>query len=118
MNFNDDLWDATSDMQPPLKQQWENWAKSCSNITNVNAVIKIARSFMQRSFSEYNQDDYALNCANGVIDLKTGEIQEHKPEFYITQKTNVNVDRCTLSKTQMGKHTYPFLTLPAFTNQN
>ena len=79
MNFNDDLWDATSDMQPPLKQQWENWAKSCSNITNVNAVIKIARSFMQRSFSEYNQDDYALNCANGVIDLKTGEIQEHKP---------------------------------------
>ena len=27
MNFNDDLWDATSDMQPPLKQQWENWAK-------------------------------------------------------------------------------------------
>ena len=92
MNFNDDLWDATSDMQPPLKQQWENWAKSCSNLTNMNAVIKIARSFMQRSFSEYNKDDYALNCANGVIDLKTGEIQEHKPEFFITQKTNVNLD--------------------------
>ena len=29
---------------------------------------------------------------NGVIDLKTGEIQEHKPEFFITQKTNVNLD--------------------------
>ena len=40
------------------------------------------RSIMQRSFSEYNQDDYAINCANGVIDLKTGEIQEHKPEFF------------------------------------
>jgi len=29
---------------------------------------------------------------NGVIDLKTGEIKEHKPEFFITQKTNVNLD--------------------------
>ena len=27
-----------------------------------------------------------------MIDLKTGEIQEHKPEFFITQKTNVNLD--------------------------
>lgn len=92
MNFNDDLWDATSDMQPPLKQQWENWAKSCSNSTNINAVIKLARSIMLRSFSEYNKDDYALNCANGVIDLRTGKIEEHKPEFFITQKTDVNLD--------------------------
>ena len=50
MNFNDDLWEATSDMQPPLKQLWENWAKSCSNIANINAVIKLSRSVMQRSF--------------------------------------------------------------------
>lgn len=35
--------------------------------------------------SELDKDDWLLNCLNGTIDLKTGEIHEHRQENLITK---------------------------------
>lgn len=37
-----------------------------------------------------NKDPYLLNCANGTLNLKTGELSKHNPNDLITQVAEVN----------------------------
>jgi putative DNA primase/helicase len=89
--LNERLWDLTADMQNPLRQEWQKWAKQCESNANIIAVINLARTFMWKSFKEFNTDDYIFSCANGLVDLKTGELLEHDPKFLITQSSEVEL---------------------------
>ena len=79
-------------MQNPLRNRWRKWAKQCESTKSMDAVINMARMFMQKSFTEFNKDDYLFSCTNGVIDLKTGELMEHDPKFLITQTSKVELN--------------------------
>jgi putative DNA primase/helicase len=90
--LNQQLWDATIGMANPLRDAWQKWAKKCEDAANILSVIKLAKSFMQEKFEAFNKDDYLFSCANGVINLKTGELLEHSPKFLLTQTSKVNFD--------------------------
>ena len=91
--LNELLWDATIGMVNPLKDQWQKWAKSCESKSNIDCVLDLAKSLMWKSFEEFNKDDYLFSCANGIINLKTGELLEHSPKYLLTQSTKVSLDR-------------------------
>ena len=55
--------------------------------TGIRAMIKLAQSEpgISASPKEFDQDPFLLNCANGTIDLRTGEVRTHNPEDLITK---------------------------------
>jgi putative DNA primase/helicase len=42
--------------------------------------------------SELDVDDWALNCANGVVDLRTGELMPHDPGMMVTHCSPIDYD--------------------------
>lgn len=53
----------------------------------VSSILRMMQTWseMQASPQVFNRDDWLLNLANGVIDLRTGEMTEHDPQLYITK---------------------------------
>ena len=42
--------------------------------------------------SDFDKDAFLLNCENGVVNLKTGELMPHNREFMMSKNTHVEVD--------------------------
>ncbi len=42
--------------------------------------------------ADYNNDNYLLNCFNGVVDLKTGTILPHDKKYMISKNTHIECD--------------------------
>ncbi len=72
--------------------QWANMAKSEARlkaaITNANSDPRI-----RVDIEKWDQDPYLLGVMNGVVDLRTGELKEGEPNFYITKRAPVAYTR-------------------------
>jgi putative DNA primase/helicase len=78
-NANDKLakWNGQRD-------KWLAWAIKQNNAYAQDGILRIARDKAGVSLSEFDKDDWLLNCKNGTIDLKTGELVPHDPQHKIT----------------------------------
>lgn len=60
--------------------------------SRINAAISHIKTNTDRNISikqeELNAHPYYLNCKNGVVDLRTGELIPRDPKFYLTQICN------------------------------
>lgn len=54
------------------------------------AICFWLRTLLHISASEFDTDPDLLNCPNGVIDLKSGELLDHAPERMMTKCTGVD----------------------------
>lgn len=81
----------TSDM-PPAKA--ERIAARCASYPVIRNVASLAESdpAMQVSTDQLDADIYLLNCRNGVVDLRTGEMMAHDRSKLCTKVTSVEVD--------------------------
>lgn len=63
-------------------QDFEAWVKKQQTTTKTNNVVSAARGLpiMQVRQDEFDSDEMLLNCMNGVLDLRTGTLTEHKPD--------------------------------------
>jgi P4 family phage/plasmid primase-like protien len=66
------------------------WAKSSESAAAQNAATKLLRSMLETNITKLDTHHYLLNCLNGTVDLRTGEIREHRPEDWITQLAPTN----------------------------
>ncbi|SDZ40055.1 putative DNA primase/helicase [Proteiniborus ethanoligenes] len=62
------------------------WAKESESKRAIKAMIDLAKSEKGIPIrrSELDKNDWLLNCLNGIIDLKTGQLRKHSKEDYIT----------------------------------
>lgn len=60
----------------------------------IDAVVTIARRLegIAAEADEFDQHPDLLVCANGVVNLRTGQLSKHDPELRITKCTNVEFD--------------------------
>ena len=69
----------------------------------IRAMLELAKSEIPVSTGELDADPWLLNCKNGTIDLRTGEIREHRREDLITKlapvEYNPNADAPTWQAT-------------------
>lgn len=58
--------------------------------TTIRNVASLLRGLLSEEVSDLDAPEYAhlLNCQNGVVDLRTGEIQPHDPELLLTKITS------------------------------
>lgn len=68
------------------------WAQSSERSSVFLNSINRAQAMLPVTQQELNKDPFKLNCLNGVLDLKTGELLQHKRDYLITKNTYINYD--------------------------
>lgn len=69
-------------------------AKRAGSARGVSAILDLARSDQRIVFSpdEANRDPWLLNCSNGTLDLRAGELRPHRREDLITRVCGTEYD--------------------------
>jgi len=58
----------------------------------IKSMVELAKSDLPITANQLDEDPFLLNCQNGVVDLRTGELKPHDPELYMTKITNANYE--------------------------
>jgi putative DNA primase/helicase len=86
------IYDELKDIPPDssyLKQVYTH-AKTSQQISRTRAMIDQLKGLPGISVlaNDLDQDPWLLNCRNGTLDLRTGELRPHNPDDLITKITN------------------------------
>jgi len=70
------------------------WGHGLNSHAGRESLLRMARGqdHMWASTEQWNVNPYALNCLNGVLDVKTGEFRDPDPDDFLTMRMNVAYD--------------------------
>lgn len=68
------------------------WAKRCEDGKVQAAAVRMLRDLVRLDAGHLDRDPWLLNCRNGAIDLRTGELREHALGDFITRCAPVAFD--------------------------
>ncbi len=89
---------------PQSTNEEQKHRKQSLSARGITAMVRLARSdpMMRVSRDRLDASGWQLNTPNGIVDLRTGEIGDHRPEAWHTRITRVGYDPrgdCPLWKT-------------------
>jgi len=61
------------------------WAKASANVARIKAMITLSQPDCAVSPDVFDRDPWVLNCQNGTIDLRTGDLLLHRQADNITK---------------------------------
>ncbi|MEO8062146.1 MAG: phage/plasmid primase, P4 family [Pseudomonadota bacterium] len=68
------------------------WSKKCEMKSVQDAALGLLKKLLNVEPSDLDKDEWLLNVANGTIDLRTGELREHRASDLITKLAPVAYD--------------------------
>ena len=73
------------------ERQMLKWAQKSQSRQALKAMIELAESEpeIRTGIATFDSDPYLLNCNNGTIDLRTGDMRSHRRADFITQFTEI-----------------------------
>lgn len=76
------------------RKQLISHAMKCEAASRLEAMIKLARTEVgvPVAMGDLDRDPWALNCLNGTLDLRTGELRPHNPSDLMTRLVPVDYD--------------------------
>jgi P4 family phage/plasmid primase-like protien len=74
-------------------------ARASESETRIRAMVELAKPEIPVSPDELDASPWLLNTANGTIDLRTGELREHRREDLITKVAPVEYDPAAAAPT-------------------
>jgi len=79
--------EAVGIREPEIAKAFFQHAKSLERAEGIRAILSIAKSFdgIDADHIDFDSDPWLLNCLNGTVDLRTGELREARREDYITK---------------------------------
>jgi len=77
------------------RQRLASWALTCESSYRRRATLEAAESLrpLATTSAQYDTDPWLLACANGVVNLKTGELRPGRPGDMLTKSTGVAFDK-------------------------
>ena len=71
-----------------------DWALKSQTIGRINAMVKLARSAreIQIQPDQLDANQWLLNCSNGTLDLRTGNLTPHSRDDFLTRLTATPYD--------------------------
>jgi len=71
-----------------------SWAKSSQANARIEAMVRLTSSepSVVRRAKDFESSAWLFNCANGTIDLCTGELHQHRREDHLTKVSPVTYD--------------------------
>jgi putative DNA primase/helicase len=78
---------ATAERDKKAAEEELKWAKKSEDAKKLGDMVKIARSHLSvaKGAEVFDTARYLLNCPNGTVDLRSGELRPHDPADYITK---------------------------------
>ena len=70
---------------PDRRKALASWAQRSESRGRIEAMVALARHMTARKADEFDSDPWLLNCANGTLDLRTGELRPHRREDLVTK---------------------------------
>jgi putative DNA primase/helicase len=86
------MWDELPEIDDPdLQKRFFGFVRSSENERRLNATLKLAESeaTVVLAADRFDADPSLLTVANGTIDLRTGELREHRREDLVTRASPV-----------------------------
>ncbi|MBP3040564.1 primase C-terminal domain-containing protein [Bacillaceae bacterium Marseille-Q3522] len=90
--FREMYLEASREEDMSRRNELVKWAQSSEKSSTFLNSIARAEAMLPISQDELNKDKFKLNCLNGVIDLRTGELINHDRKLLMTKNTNVRYD--------------------------
>jgi putative DNA primase/helicase len=79
------------DQSRDVKARLDGWRRVLES-GKLRALASLSRGVLHREADEFDRDPDLLNCPNGVVDLRTGELLEPNPDYLMTKMTGVPYD--------------------------
>ncbi len=61
------------------------WAMKSQKATTTAHLLELAKSDLKATPEDFDADPWRLNCRNGTVDLKLGQLMSHSPQDMITK---------------------------------
>jgi len=86
--------DVETEKNPKRQTVIENYAVRSEGRERLISMVFLAKSRigMTAKPSQWDADPWLLNCQNGTVNLKTGELQPHQRDDYITRLAPIDFD--------------------------
>lgn len=68
------------------------WAQQSAYVSRLRGMLWCAGAMLSESLADFDRHPYLLNCANGTVDLRTGELAPHDRTQLHTKTTGVPYD--------------------------
>lgn len=76
--------EAAHEEDDDKRDKLAKWAVSSESSQRINAMVAQAQPIVAINLDKLDADFWLLNCKNGTIDLKTGELRPHSKDDYQT----------------------------------
>jgi P4 family phage/plasmid primase-like protien len=86
------LREASEERDQDRRKNLSSHAFKCEAEAKNEAMLKSARSKLPILPIEFDRDPWLFNCQNGTINLRTGILQPHNPDDFITRISSVEYD--------------------------
>lgn len=77
------LWDQSIHSDD---KNWIRFISGCRNRSRTENATYFARDIVRVRPDELNSDPWLLNCLNGVLNLRTGELLDPDPKYLLTKR--------------------------------
>jgi len=79
---------------PSEREKFFKWAKAQQMGPRINACVDQATALeeLQAKMTDFDADPMLFNCANGVIDMRTGELLDHDPKYLMMLQSKIAYD--------------------------
>lgn len=86
--------EATQVLDSTRRAALLKWAQQSESAGKIAAMMQLARSDerVHRDPRDFDNDPWLLNCSNGIVDLRTGELLPHDRNMHFTRSTHVMYD--------------------------
>ncbi|MCL6612475.1 MAG: hypothetical protein K6T66_13120 [Peptococcaceae bacterium] len=84
--------EAGSIPDPDERVQAFKWAVGLESANRIENCLKAAQPYLPVDPADFDRDHWLLNCLNGTVDLRTGELRPHSREDMISKLCPVEYD--------------------------
>ncbi len=82
--------EAAEETDDAIRKETAAWAKRSESKDRISAMLFLAQSDLAITPRDLDVDPWLLNCQNGTLDLRTGELRPHHRDDYLTKLAPVD----------------------------
>jgi putative DNA primase/helicase len=75
-----------------LADALDKWSTKCEMKSTQDAALGLLKKLLSVDVDQLDANEWLLNCDNGTVDLRTGEVREQRAADYITRLAPVTYD--------------------------
>lgn len=90
--FREMYMEASQETNEDTRKNLVKWAQSSERSSVFLNSIDRSKAMLPITQVELNCDKYKLNCLNGVVDLRTGELLPHDRTYFMSKNTHIKYD--------------------------